>query len=189
MIGSKCDTNLIMRTNDANKNSRGRYSRAGFTLVELVVAIAVFAAVITVVSSIFVSSVGSQRKNVNNQDVLDNARYVLETMGRAIRQSVIVTGNGTGSTLTVNHPTKGVITYVLDNNQIKESIGGNAVALSSSNVSIQNLTFVVQGNGSTDNTQPKITISVSLKNSQGAPGAESTANLQTTITPRNLQIQ
>ncbi|MBI2454430.1 MAG: prepilin-type N-terminal cleavage/methylation domain-containing protein [Parcubacteria group bacterium] len=177
------------RTLDMSRVSCSRFHDRGFTLVELIVAIAVFATVVTVVSSIFVSSVGSQRKNVNNQDVLDNARYVLETMGRSIRQSVIVTGNGTGSTLTVNHPTKGVTTYVLDNSQVKESVGGNTVALSSSNVSVQGLTFIVQGNGSTDNIQPKVTISISLKNAQGAASTESIANLQTTVTPRNLQIQ
>lgn len=180
MIGSKQKLEIRNWKLEINK---------GFTLVELVVAIAVFATVVTVVSSIFVSSVGSQRKNINNQDVLDNARYVLETMSRAVRQSTVVTGNGTGSTLTINHPTKGVMTYILENNQVKESVGGNAAALSSSNVSVQGLTFVVQGNGSTDNIQPKVTLSISLKSSQGASDTESTANLQTTLTPRNLQIQ
>lgn len=162
-----------------------RMRERGFTLVELVVAIAVFATVVTVVSSIFVSSVGSQRKNINNQDVLDNARYVLETMGRAIRQSDIVTGDGPALALTITHPTKDLVTYTLENNQIKES----GKSISSSNVSVQSLNFVVKGNDSGDGLQPRVTISISLKNTQSAPGVESTANLQTTITPRVLQTQ
>ena len=186
MIGNKSKRQATPRFRSGQASDK---RQEGFTLVELVVAIAVFATVVTVVSSIFVSSVGSQRKNINNQDVLDNARYVLETMSRAVRQSTVVTGNGTGSTLTINHPTKGVKTYILENNQVKESVGGNVAALSSSNVSVQGLTFVVQGNGSTDNIQPKVTLSISLKSSQGASDTESIANLQTTLTPRNLQIQ
>lgn len=188
MIGSKRDTNIRIRANDTNENSR-----AGFTLVELIVAIAVFATVVTLVSSIFVSSVGSQRKNMNNQDVLDNGRYVLETMGRAIRQSTIVTSDGTisgAAGLTINHPTKGLaVRYFLEGGQVKETSGGNTTTLSSSNVSVQGLTFVVQGNGSTDNTQPRVVISLSLKNSQGLSATENVINLQTTVTPRNLQIQ
>ena len=194
MIGNKSKRQATPRLRSGQASDK---RQGGFTLVELMVAIAVFATVVTVVSSIFVSSVGSQRKNINNQDVLDNARFVLEIMGRAIRQSCIVNAegvskqtciispDGTSQSLNIIHPTKGVVAYTLESNQIKE----NGKSISSSNVLVQGLNFVVKGNGSGDNLQPKVTISISLKNSQGAPGTESTANLQTTVTPRNLQIQ
>lgn len=163
----------------------------GFTLVELVVAIAVFATVVTLVSSIFVSSVGSQRKNINNQDVLDNGRYVLETMGRAIRQGIITQppSDATQSTIQLNHPTKGVVVYQLDNGQVKETSGGNTTTLSSSNVTVQKLTFAVQGNSAppSDTNQPRVTISISIKSTQSTSGTDSIINLQTTVTPRNLQ--
>ena len=185
MIGNNIsDTNMRIHANDANRNSRG------FTLIELLVAVAVFSTMVTVVSTIFISSVGSQRKNVGQQDVLDNARYILESMGRTIRQSSIITGDGSGQTLTLSHPTKGTIIYDLNNNQIIESLNpGSALALSSSNVYVSRLNFGVSGNGSIDNTQPRVTISISLRNVGNQEDEQSYINLQTTITPRNLQSQ
>lgn len=167
---------------------------SGFTLVELVVAMGVFATVVTAVSSIFVSTVGSQRKNVNQQEVLENARYVLETISRSIRQSTITqpAGDATQSTLQLSHPVKGIVVYQLDNNQIKESLQGNpAVALSSTGVVITRLDFIVAGNSAppSDNNQPRVTIVISLRNTEVKAGTESLINLQTTATPRNLQIQ
>ncbi len=161
----------------------------GFTLIELIVAMAVFATVVTIVSSIFVSTVGSQRKNVNQQAVVENARYVLETISRAIRQSTVQTSDGTSSVLAINHPIKGVVTYQLDNGQIKESDAGNpASALSSSEVSVEKLSFIVKGKGP-DFTQPRVTIIIGIKNTEAGVSTASAINLQTTVTPRNLEIQ
>ena len=167
-------------------------SDGSFTLIELLVSVAVFSVMVTVVSSILVSSVGSQRKNVGQQDVLDNARYVLESIGRSIRQSSITVpaASGSGSHLELTHPSKGQITYDLSNNQIIETIApGNPIALSSSNVYVSRLNFEVTGNGSTDGTQPRVTISLSLRNVGNKTNEQSYMNLQTTITPRNLQSQ
>ena len=150
---------------------------------------AVFAATITIASSIFVSSVGSQRKNINQQEVLDNARFVLETMGRAIRQSTVLTCPDqavcTADTISLNHPVKGPVTYQLSNGQILES----STALSSAGVVVERLSFTILGNSLTDNNQPRVVISVSLKNSSPTPGVEDSIDLETTVTPRNLQIQ
>lgn len=162
---------------------------SGFTLVELIVAIAVFAATVTIASSVFVSSVGSQRKNINQQEVLDNARFVLESMGRAIRQSTVLTCpdqvSCTANSISLNHPVKGAVTYQLTNGQILE----NGTALSSAGVSVERLDFTVLGNGLSDNVQPRVVIVVSLKNSSPGSGALNLIDLQTTMTPRNLQIQ
>lgn len=154
----------------------------GFTLIELIVAMAVFSTVITIVSSIFVRTVGSQRKNINQQEVLENARYVLEIMGRAIRQSSIQTANGTSDSLDITHPVKNLITYQLDNGQIKETSGGITDALTSPEVLVDGLSFIVQGNELS--TKPRVTIVISLNNAQPSANANS-IKLQTTITPRN----
>ncbi|MDP3764281.1 MAG: prepilin-type N-terminal cleavage/methylation domain-containing protein [bacterium] len=162
--------------------------KEGFTLIELIVAMAVFSTVVTIVSSIFVSTVGSQRKNVNQQEVLENARYVLEIMARAIRQSTIQTADGTSSVLAINHPTKGLVTYQLDSSQIKESTGVNpSLALSSSEVSIEKLDFIIKGKGASDFKQPRVTIIISIKNTEVGVSTASSINLQTTVTPRNLE--
>lgn len=167
-----------------NKNSH-----TGFTLIELVVAVAVFASMITVVSSIFINSVSSQRKNIGQQDVLDNARYILENMGRSIRQSFIISPNGSGSSLIIEHPTEKLINYYLQNNQIMETVEGRPIALSSNNVYVSRLNFEVSGNDIGDKTQPRVTISISLRNVSSRSDEQSYINLQTTITPRILQYE
>lgn len=160
----------------------------GFTLIELIVAMAVFSTVVTIVSSIFVSTVGSQRKNVNQQEILENSRYVLEIMGRAIRQSTVQTPNTSSSgssSLIITHHVKGSVTYQLDNGQIKETSSGITDALTSADVLVEKLSFIVQGKGAGDSTQPRVTIIISLSNVQPGVNANS-IKLQTTITPRNL---
>ena len=177
--------------------------KAGFTLVELIVAVGVFAAVVVAVSTIFTSVVNSQRKNVNNEEILDNARFVLENMARAIRQSCvindqgiqskscIVSPDGSSSSLNVLHPTKGVVVYNLSNGHIteKSNTDSSAINLTSDSVAVDSLTFVVAGNNITDNIQPRITISISMRSVNQNPGTDTNINLQTTVTPRTLQIQ
>ena len=126
---------------------------------------------------------GSQRKNVNNQEVIDNARFVLESIGRSVRQSQVQSPNGTSSNLTLNHPIKGIFTYGLNGGQVLES----GVALSSSNVFVDRLDFTVSGFGD-DQIQPRVTIVISLRISNQPVGGDSSMNLQTTITPSNLDI-
>lgn len=177
-----------MNTNDAN-NLKSR----GFTLIELLVAMAVFSTVVVIVSSIFVSVTGSQRKNVNNQEVIDNARFVLESIGRSVRQGDIVTPAGDGLSscasanpcLKISHPIKGDVNYSLSNGQVLE----NGVDLSSSNVFVDKFDFTVLGRPTDDQIQPRVVISLSLRSRNQPTGGDSTINLQTTITPRNLQIQ
>lgn len=182
---------MRMRANDTNTKPANINIGldGGFTLVELVVAVAVFAAMAAAVSSIFVSAVASQRKNINQEEVLDNGRFVLEAIGRAVRQSAVVTGDGSGSSLTINHPTKGALTYLLDNSAVKESAAGSSVALTSAGVVAERFNFLVQGNGLADKTQPRVVVSISLRSVESSPGLLSSVNLQTTVTPRNLQIQ
>ena len=177
--------------------------KAGFTLVELIVAVGVFAAVVVAVSTIFTSVVNSQRKNVNNEEILDNARFVLENMARAIRQSCvindqgiqskscIVSPDGSSSSLNVLHATKGVVVYNLSNGHIteKSNTDSSAINLTSDSVAVDSLTFVVAGNNITDNIQPRITISISMRSVNQKPGTDTNINLQTTVTPRGLQIQ
>ncbi len=176
------------------KKEKFKFDKKGFTLVELIVAIAVFSTVIVVVSSIFVSVVGSQRKNINNQDVIDNARFVLESIGRSVRQSQVQSPNGTSSNLTLNHPIKSIITYSLSSGQVMEKTSADVrpVALSSSNVFVERLDFRVAGvgfNSPNDQKQSRVTISISLRSTAQPAGVDTTTNLQTTITPRNLEIQ
>lgn len=71
----------IMGTYNREKKSRG------VTLIELLVAVAIFAIFIVVIFGFLTSAIQSQRRIFTTQDLLNQSEYVLEYMGRAIRMA------------------------------------------------------------------------------------------------------
>ena len=71
----------------------------GFTLVELLVAMVVFTLIVMIVGNIAVSVIRGQRKAIVIQNSQEAGRFLLETMAKEIRASVINTGSGNGLTL------------------------------------------------------------------------------------------
>ncbi len=62
-------------------------SGAGFTLIEILVAISVFSIIIGSISGILVFSIREQRKILTYQTILDQTSYALEYMSRALRMA------------------------------------------------------------------------------------------------------
>lgn len=76
--------------------------RKGFTLLEVLVAIAVFALIITAAAGTFASMQTAWRKQRNTIDLVQNARWALEFMTNEIRGAGVTTINinGPGTQLT-----------------------------------------------------------------------------------------
>ena len=70
------------------RNPKSENFQKGVTLVELVVALALFMAVIGVTVSIFLSVVSQQRAILQQQAVLNQASYLTDYLGRTIRMSL-----------------------------------------------------------------------------------------------------
>ncbi len=92
-----------------NKKSKG--ISKGFTLVELLVAMAMFLIVLTVVVQIFMTGLGGTRRLFGRQNSLDSARFILEKMSKEIRMSTIEKCDGGTcqndtpySTLSIHNP-------------------------------------------------------------------------------------
>jgi len=66
----------------------GQSRIAGFTLVEMLVAITIFIIVITIIMGLLVSAVRTQRQNLAYQELLDQTSYVMEYMSRSIRMAM-----------------------------------------------------------------------------------------------------
>lgn len=71
-------------------------SKAGFTLVEILIALVIFSLVIISMTAIAISVIKSQRKAFSLQDVQETSRYILETMSKEIRMSTINSAAGSG---------------------------------------------------------------------------------------------
>lgn len=71
-----------------NKNIKTK----GVTLIELLVAVAVFGIFIGVITGFLVSGIQVQRRTLATQDLLNQASYVIEYIARALRMAVKDTG-------------------------------------------------------------------------------------------------
>lgn len=162
-------------------------------MIELLVAVGIFAFVVAMGSGVFAVVLRVQRNAEQHQNVADNARATLEIMARAIRVSAITTGdnayctkpggieNGDLSCLIIGHPTESSITYALNGTKIQR----NGEDITSSQVLITRLTFKTSGVG-IDGVQNRVTIVLEAQGTSTRPGEIVRLNLQTTITMRPL---
>ena len=76
----------MINTNKQNS----KFNNSGFTLLEILVALALFSLVISMVVGIFVSGSGSQRKIIELHTVQREAGYIMETVSRELRMATAI---------------------------------------------------------------------------------------------------
>ncbi|OGI25004.1 MAG: hypothetical protein A3E38_00020 [Candidatus Moranbacteria bacterium RIFCSPHIGHO2_12_FULL_54_9] len=194
--------------------SRGGARReAGFTLVEMIVAVALFAVVMVVCVGALLSLVNANRKAQALQSVMNNLNIALDGMVRSVRMgsdyngSVGCAGNAgggphdcpSGSSSLSFQPYGNVpggqpwiYSFVHDGNgigRIEKSVEGHAaIPVTAPEVSIDEMYFYVVGTVHPDATQPKVVIVIN--GSAGAPGssARTTFHIQATAVQRVLDL-
>ena len=62
-------------------------NQKGVTLIEMLVAVAIFSIIVAAISGLFISSIRTQGRILATQELLDQTSYALEYMGRAIRMA------------------------------------------------------------------------------------------------------
>ena len=70
---------------EGEKFMRGRGSSSGFTLIEMLVAVALFATVMTIAVGSLISIVGASRRSIAAQSVINNLNFAIDDMSRTIR--------------------------------------------------------------------------------------------------------
>jgi len=187
----------------------------GFTLVETLVSLFIFGMMSVALVNIFVSGLNTQTRILQNQDLMNQASYSLEYMGKLIRmaekdttgdcapagESYGVGGSYPNNSITfLAYDTKAAgyrcIQFLLDGNAIKERRSTTASmaqlqtaqAITSSSVYVINegLYFFVSGDVLGDQRQPMITILINIRyNILPTPPY---LTMQTTISQRKLDI-
>ena len=146
----------------------------GFTLVEMLVASAIFIIIVTIVTSIFAIGVGSQRKITREVNIQQEAQMIMEIMSKKIRKSLIdydysYTADGDDGIidseieLVLKDPK---IIYRLNNKVLEQSIdGGNTwYPITMTKVEIKDLDFYIYPSEdpfnpeNPQNIQPRVTI-------------------------------
>ncbi len=153
-------------------------NRQGFTLVEVLTAIAVFSIVVTIAAGAFVSAMKAQGELAGIIAMQSNASTALEQMTREIRTGSQFSGSG-GSLSFTNAKGQGV-TYGLQGG----ALARNSSPLTGANMTVTSLSFIVFGNTSGDHWNPLITILMNAApNSSGASGG---INLETSVSARAI---
>lgn len=182
----------LQNKSQANKNK-------GFTLVEIMVSVTIFALVMTVSMGAILTIVNANRKAQSLKSVMNNLNFALENLTRTIKTGgtysvsspICDSSSVSSNSLTVgNAVTQGVsgntITYSLNaTGQIQKQVnGGNPETVTAPEITIQRFCFYVTGNTVNDGAQPKVTMI--LKGYAGDLKTRSYFNLQTTVSQRLL---
>ncbi|KKW46894.1 MAG: hypothetical protein UY97_C0002G0005 [Parcubacteria group bacterium GW2011_GWB1_57_6] len=134
---------------------------AGYTLIELVVAVGLFALIMTLASGAYLVMIGVNQQSQGIATGINNLSFALETMTRAIRTGTNYScggGDCTGGTnFSVLNASGATMTYLLSGGVITQ----NGVALTDSSVQISSLKFYASGTAGSDSQQPRVTIVVS----------------------------
>lgn len=179
----------------------------GFTLVEMIVAVALFTVVMLVAMSSLLSLVYANRKAHALQSVMNNLNVALDGMTRSIRM---------GSNYRCGGPSPGDPdclngrqslyfesyngntddpaddwAYWYDSSTKRlyksERGGASSVAITAPEVSIESLMFYVVGTARRDTTQPKVVITI--KGTAGTqPRIQTTFSIQATAVQRLLDL-
>lgn len=172
--------------------------KKGFTLIELMTAVSIFAIVMTISMSSIIGVLDANRKSRSLKTVLNNLNLAVESMSKEMRFGKNYhCGSGTvtepqncpsGDTLMsfLSSDTT-QITYRFNNGAIEKKVDDGAyIAVTAPEIVIDNLTFFALGAGTDDSLQPKVI--VKIKSHAGTGRGRSDFTLQTLVSQRALDI-
>lgn len=177
-------------------------TKKGFTLLEMIVALGVFAVAALLSTSSLLSLTDAQKKTSSLSSAYDNLRFALETMAKDMRTGdVFYCGTDPndlpavptpkdcasgGPALTYKNASGDNISYRLFGGKI-EKFAGSVLsgAMTSPDITINTLAFYVLGSAA-GGDQPRITIVI--RGEAGSGRSSSEFNLQTTVSQRRIGI-
>jgi len=168
-------------------------AQRGFSLIELLIAAAVFTYVVASISGLFVTAINIQRRATGIQKIEENAQFALESIAREVRVSTVTSGDTVcnpvdpvaTAQLAIQHPVNGAVTYRYDRSSGVGILYRNDQPITSADVDITSFAFCVSGSGG-DGHQTRVTMPVTIQSLGGNPSTRMTVSLQTTVTSRDL---
>lgn len=172
----------------------------GFTLIEMIVAVAVFTLVTSAASGLFISSLRAQRQSLASQSLLDQTSYLMEYMSRTLRMAkkelsapACLSSNGLNYEKTRGGKGIKFVNYYgvcqeffWDDSayQLKEVKGGGAEDfLTSNELKVVLFNIKLAGESQDDDDQPRVTIFLDIEGKE-----RSKIKIQTTISQRSPDI-
>lgn len=175
----------------------------GFTLVELLVSVTIFAIVLGVIGNIFMTSFQSQRRSLALGTIFDQTSFLMEYLSRSLRMArkdltgaCITTGtnyqltrSGRGIKFINSQSVCQEFYWDLAANRLKENKGGTEQYLTASNSEVVAFNINLTGESQTDDKQPRVTFFLNLRNSGSRSESRPSLQIQTTLSQRKLDVE
>lgn len=179
---------------------KNKLQPAGFSLIEVIVSVALFSIIILSATQIFKMVVDSQRSALATQNVQESLKYFLEVIGKEIRmaqkneglcagipgnQIYVIGSNSYGNTLYFKNYYNQCVTYYLgldgETQRFRVTRGLDSDFISPAKINLDSLSFAAASVAST--TQPAITLNLKA-HALGQGEFKSEMDIQTTMTSR-----
>ena len=184
--------NLLKAQNNTNNES-------GFTLIEMLVSIALFSIVIVVVMGSILTIVDVNRKSQSLTVVMNDLNFVLESVTRTIKTGDSLTANNSGDEVQVTNQDGNIVIYRFEDGAIKRKFddittagddGDEFIDLTSDQIVITDAAFILFNADGTESgsKQPRLLITVEGQ-VDVSNDISSVFKIQTTVSQRNLDDQ
>lgn len=161
----------------------------GFTLIEMLVSLALAAALMTIAVAGFVHALNLQRRAFAVQAIQENASFMFDAMTKELRVSKISPPvpdtqcpSAPADTIRVLNSDGAVVRYYRSGTDAIREIDGVSTVINSSSEQVARLAFCVLGSSLGDGKQPRVTVMATLQNADAHQRAS--INMQTTLSAR-----
>lgn len=187
-------------TGDNIKNNKG------YSLLEMIISVAIFSMVFVMITTIYFSLVDSQRSVVSTQNIQESMKFVFEVIGKEIRNAKksenscigtliadeaspnkVYNTASSGSILYFKNKDDECVIYSLNNGRFEISRdGGSSMPVTPNDIYLENLTFQIWDDdiGAFHARQPSVTFKVDVESSGNKVIHKQKTTMQTTITSR-----
>ena len=177
----------------------------GFTLIEILITVAIFSITIGAMSGIFSSVLRNQRRGLSNQELVNSASYNLEYISRILRMARKQTAalpsclsqnglnyevNGAKDSIKfLNYQGDCYRIYLQGTSIYQKKNTETELPITPANLKISFLKFNLSGQSDTDNLQPRVTIAFVIENITPKTEEKTGLRVQTSISQRELDTK
>jgi prepilin-type N-terminal cleavage/methylation domain-containing protein len=171
-------------------------SNKGFTLIEMMVAVTIFAIIVSISIGLFVSAVRLHKYDLKYQNLLNQTSYVMEYMSRSLRMAEKSDGTICAFSGENYNSTANSIEFVNSNDnkcwkfflsadkRLKIKKGSEEYYLTSDDLEVSFFNVSVSGDAS--GQQPKVTFYLDIQAKKKLLPWSAEIRIQTTVSQRNL---